>query len=521
MSWCKGCRALAAAVAVIVAVGWGAVSGPAHASIPSRSPAGGSLTVLEGSTIFGSWPGLDPATDTSDAANQDYLNSIYGELFEQSRTGAPIPDLATGYKISGAGTTVSISLRHGVTFQDGTPFNAQAVAFNIHRYLEPQYACICLPNFPVSSISTPDAYTVVLQLSRPFAPIITAFFGEAPNWIVSPTALQRMGETAFALTPVGAGPFKVVTDRPNSLLKLARFSGYWQKGHPFLQTLTFQSIGTDQSAYDAMLAGQAGAYEDFSTYSLISQVKKHFTVAPVLPSTSGPYVVQLNTTAPPFNNIVAREALYYATNPATINHAIYQNLATPTQSLTGPGDLFYEPKVPGYRTYDLHKAKALVRQLGGLRVTLGGAASGTTGGETMTALASQWAQAGIKTTLVSETLPQLIQDFRSGKWQAEMQLAGGYDPALGLGLSFRYLSTAPFSGIHDPKLDQMITEGAATLDQAARAKTYRQIFKYISDQAYSPVLFFTPLYNLAARSVSGPGLSASGPQILWEDVSVR
>ncbi|MBO0715603.1 MAG: hypothetical protein J2P59_12665, partial [Acidimicrobiales bacterium] len=167
------------------------------------------------------------------------------------------------------------------------------------------------------------------------------------------------------------------------------------------------------------------------------------------------------------------------------------------------------------------KAKALVRQLGGLHVTLGGAASGTTGGETLTALSAQWARAGIKTTLLSETLPQLIQDFHGGKWQAEVQLAGGYDPALGLGLSFRYLSHGPFTGVHDPTLDQMINEGAATVTKSARAKVYSQVFKYISDQAYSPVLFFTPLYNVAAHSVSGPGLSVPGPQILWEDVSAR
>lgn len=497
------------------AVAAGGASSPASSSTKKHSSAK-SLTVLENPGAFGNWPGLDPATDTSDAANGTYLSAIYGELFRAGPKGS-IPDLVTSYKLSNNLETLDLNLRQGVTFSDGTPFNAAAVAFNIRRDLEPQNACICAPNFPVSSITTPSQYTVVLQLSRPFAAIVNAFPDEAPDWIVSPTALSKMGEKAFELTPVGAGPFEVVSDEPSSKLVLKRNPRYWQKGRPYLENLTFETVGNDQAAYSALLSGQAQAYEDFTTYSLIKKIKSQLQVTPALPSGTGAGAVQLNTTRAPFNNIVAREAIYYATDPGPINKALNAGYGTLTESLRAPGQLFYEAKVPGYRTYNLAKAKALVRQLGGLSFQLD-METAPAMAKLATALTSEWAQAGIKASINLESFEQNIQDYGANNWEAKGAAGGGYDPAIGLGLNFWYASHAPFTGIHDPKLDAMINQGASTANQQSRAAIYRSIYKYISDQAYSPILFAVPYYSLAVHGVSGPGLSTPDSAVFWADV---
>jgi peptide/nickel transport system substrate-binding protein len=476
--------------------------------------AGGTLKVLEPSADYGSWPGLDPGTDTSDADNMDYLNAVYGQLFEQGPKGA-IPDLASGYKLAKNLKTLTIYLRHGVKFTDGTPFNAQAVVYNFKRDLNPKNACICLPSFPVASITSPNQYTVVMKLTRAFAPIVSSFYAEAPNWIISPTALAKMGEKAFSLKPVGAGPFTVVTDVPSNTLVLKANPNYWQKGLPYLNTITFTTVGTDQSAYNAMLSGQGQAYEAFSTYTLIPEVKKHLKLTPVLPSGTGASAVQLNTTTAPFNNIKAREAMYYATDPGPINKALYEGLATPTQSLRSPGELFFEPKVPGYRTYNLAKATALVKQLGGLSIQLDGMSSD---GSLPTALAGEWAKAGIKTSINLESFEANVLDYKTNKWQVKLSAGGGYDPGILLGLNFWYASDAPFTGNHDATLNKLIQEGVSVAGTKARAAIYAQIYKYISDKAYSPVLFSAPLYNVIKPGVSGPGLSTVAPQILWQEV---
>jgi peptide/nickel transport system substrate-binding protein len=479
------------------------------------APSGGSLKVLEPADSFGSWPGLDPGTDTSAAANHDYLSAIFGELFEQGPKGA-IPDLAAGYKLSADLRTLTISLRHGVKFTDGTPFNAAAVQFNIQRDLNPANGCICLPGFPVSSITTSGPYTVVLHLSRPFAPIISSFFSAAPDWIASPTALKTMGEKAFALKPVGAGPFEVVSDTPNSTLDLKRNPGYWQKGEPELDTLDFATVGTDQSAYSAMQSGQGQAYEEFATYSLISTVQKQTKLTPIVPSPTGATAVQLNTTVAPFNNIKAREAMYYATDPQPINQALYVGKATITQSLRSPGELFFEPTVPGYRTYDLAKAKQLVQELGGLTVQLDAEATMASLAE---AVAGEWDKAGIKTTIHQESFEDNNQDYKTNNWQAKFDGGGGYDPGILLGLSFWYASNGPFTGNHDANLEKLIEQGTNVAGTEARGAVYKQIYQYISDQALSPVLFSAPLYNMTVKGVSGTGLTTPGPEVFWQTVT--
>jgi peptide/nickel transport system substrate-binding protein len=491
---------------------WGGVT-----SVATAAP-GGSVNVLENSTYLGEWPGLDPATDADDSANYVYMDAVYGDLFEQGANNQPVPDLATGYKFSNGGKTVTITLRSGVTFSDGTPFNAAAVKFNIDRDLSKANAgaCGCAADFPIASIDTPNATTVVLNLSRVYAPIITAFYAEAPNWIVSPTALQKMGEKAFALNPVGAGPFTVVSDKPGSSLQLKANPHYWQKGHPELSSLTFTSVASDESAYEALQAGQGQAYQRYSTYSQVPEVKQKFQLTTVPPvQVNG---VQLNTRAKPFNNILAREAVYYATDAAAINKSLCDNLCTLTQSLTAPGGEFYEPTVPGYRTFDLTKAKALVKQLGGLNVTI--LVVGTVFDTEMAeGLQSQWNAAGIKVTLDQTNIGAAIQDYKNNSWQAGTPSAGDVDPSLGFGLTGEYLSTGSISGVSDPTLDKLINEATATTSTAARTSIFKQAFQLISNKAYSPFVVVAPVYNVAVHGVSGPGLTTPQEQVYWQDVT--
>src|SRR6185312_16000822 len=109
---------------------------------------GGSVTVLESAGFAGDWPaGLDPATNVNGAANQSQMNSIYGQLLQLTENGTLRPDLATAYKFSNGGKTVAITVRSGVKFTDGTPFNAQAVAANWKRDLATP--CTCKPVIPV------------------------------------------------------------------------------------------------------------------------------------------------------------------------------------------------------------------------------------------------------------------------------------------------------------------------------------------------------------------------------------
>jgi peptide/nickel transport system substrate-binding protein len=483
---------------------------------------GGSLTVLELGGYAGAWPtGLDPATNVNGAADQDQMNAIFGQLFQLKEGGKLVPDLANSATPSDAGKTWTIALHPNLKFSDGTPLDAAAVVSNWKRDLASP--CTCKPILPpVKSITAPDASTVKITMAAPDGAFQNQLLVANLNWIASPTALKQMGEQAFKIKPVGAGPFTVVSDTLSNTLVLKKNPNYWESGRPYLDNLTFKATSDDEAALEALQSGGAQAYDGMATPSLVKTYKSHFTTTEQ-PATS-PYDIQLNTAAAPFNNIKARQAIYYATNAALIDQKLFGNQFQVVQGFTAPGGLFYYPNVPGYPTYDLNKAKSLVKELGGLNVNFFTLAS-PVNQNFMEALQQLWKQAGINTSIHLYSLAGLIQQFDTKKWQAALQTAGAWDPAAGVGLGFRFLSQSPFSGVHDPKLDALILGGQGVVDPSGRNKLYQQAAQYIAKNADGPFLFPLASWNVAVKGVQGPGLTTVIPSVvvntppLWQEVS--
>ncbi|HEX6467559.1 MAG TPA: ABC transporter substrate-binding protein [Streptosporangiaceae bacterium] len=522
-------------MAALMAALLGAVACSQQGSSTGASPAGGSpqrggqVTVLEDAAFAGGWPtGLDPATNATGGANLSQMQAIYGGLFlltaNPDGSGAKItPNQAQSYEIADGGKTLRIKLRPGLKFSDGTPFDAKAVVTNFKRDMTS--TCTCKPIWILAKdgIAQEGDDTVVLRFAQPTGAAIDNFPIANVNWIVSPTALQQMGEDKFRVNPVGAGPFKVVSNRLSSELVLQRNPNYFKPGLPYLDRLTFKSIGGDQAAYQALLAGQAQAYEGLTTVPLLDQATKNDRLTVTSQPPTSPYVIQLNTSIPPFNNEKAREAIYYATDFDAIAKGLFKGKYPVSQSFTAPGGLFYHQQVPGYRTYDLAKAKQLVQEIGGINITLG-TLGAYVARQVNTALQTQWRQAGINVKIEDYQLNTLVQKFNSKKWTAMLQTAGAWDPAAGVGVAFRFNSNSPFTGVKDPKLDALLNQAAGEVDPAKRDALYMQSGKYISDKAYAPFgLAFAPA-NLATKGVSGPGLTTKIPSlavnngIIWDQV---
>jgi peptide/nickel transport system substrate-binding protein len=476
---------------------------------------GGTLHVLEESDFGGAWTSLDP--NTTNIFEYDYLNAIYGDLFEQNQNGGIIPDLAQSYSLTDGDRTLTIHLRPNVKFTDGTPFNAAAVVYNIKRDLEPKYACQCDTEMPVSSITTPNSLTVVMQLSRPYAPIVEAFIGAAPDWIASPTALQKEGATQFALHPVGAGPFTVVTNNPGVQLVLKKNPDYWEAGHPYLNELVFTPIGTDASAIEALYSGDDQVYEIFSSaFSEIPSIRAHGYKIYENPqiTTLG---ALLNSMSGPLSNLTAREALSYATDPGPIMQSLFSGIIAPTEAPTGVlATDFPEPTVPGYRTYDPAKAEALVKQLGGLSVTISTYLGATGLVETAEALQAQWAKVGIKATIDQESDGTVVQDFANHSWEIFVAGVGNEtDPALTGGLSTFYATGGSQSGTNNPTMDKLLAEGAATASPAARQQIYDQVYHLVAADSLAIVMGDEGHVNMTAPDVGGFTLWQETP---FEDV---
>jgi peptide/nickel transport system substrate-binding protein len=504
------------ALLVVFGVASTAAYGSSGATTKVRGESGpsGSVTDLLGAGLFGSWTGFD-ASDTTSFS--EFAPQVLGSLFDPGPNGSLIPDLATGYKLTNGGATLTIHLRPGVEFSNGDPFDSSVVAYSFNRWISPSTVngIEFVGNWPMTSVSTPDSETVVVQFSKVFAGILSSI----PN-VVDPVALQKMGEVAYNLAPVGAGPFTVQTDKPSANLVLKANPHYWHTGYPKLETINVETTTSDESAYEAIQSGQVQLYEGLQTLGLESQAQKSSQMKLYSIPATGTWALELNALKPPLNNILAREALYYATDAAAINKHVFDDKYSVMQSPTGPRGLFYTPTVSGYRTYDLAKAKALVKQLGGLNIQL---ATVSIPLATLTdeALQSQWKQAGITTSLEPEQLAGELTQWKSGNWNVITIEAGSYDPATGFGLPLYFGPTTFFNGTKDPTMYKLLDEAQGTFNMKQRATYYSQIFKYISEQAYMPFLFAVPTWDIASNSVNGLSSVSQTGFINWTDVSVK
>lgn len=494
--------------------------------------AGGSLTVLEEASFSGSWPtGLDPATNTTGGANLPQMHSIYGGLFlleadEDGSNAEIVPNQAESYELSEDGLTLTITLRDGIEFSDGTPLDAEAVVWNFVR--NTQAPCTCAPTWqlagsvnddgspvedfdPADAITAVDPLTVQVEFATPNAAIISSFPASNINWIASPTSFEEKGEEAFAAEPVGAGPFTVVSNEFNTELVLERNPNYFKEGLPYLDELIFRSVNGDQNALQALQAGDADAYEGMSTDPLIEEAQNTEGLVTTTQAATSPYVIQLNTSIPPFDDPLAREAIYRATDFQAIADGAFGGKYPVSQTFTGPGGLFHVEEIEGYPEYDLERAQEIVDELGGLTVTLG-TISIHTATTVNTALETQWEEAGIDVTTEDYQLNVLVEEF-GGEWEAMLQTAGAWDPAAGVGVAFRFASTSPFTGVQDEELDAMLQEGVATLDPAEREAIYVAAGEHIAENFYAPFgLAFAPA-NIAVEGVHAPGLDTKIPAI--------
>lgn len=528
--------------------------------------AGGELTVLLDAGFAGGWAtGLDPATSNTVGANLPQNSSIFGGLFtleadENGENAEIVPNQAEGYEWQDDGLKLVVTLREGLTFSDGTPFDSEAVLWNWIRQLSsgstgaPQLLLnLDLPRpeldqefvddlfaaLPadvdqelvwkrLGAIRTVDERTIEMNFTAVNGALVNGFPGTSLNLIASPTAYKELGAEQFSVAPVGAGPFVVKTNKQNERLELAKNESYFKEGLPYLDELTFQAVGGDQVAYQTLLAGQGDVIEGLSSVTLIAEAENNADLEVVLGAPTSPYVVQLNTRKAPFDDIRAREAIYYATDFDAINEGLFKGQGAMSQSFTAPGGLFYHAEVPGYRTYDLDKAKALVEEIGGLKVTLG-TTDIVTARAVTTALQTQWQEAGIDVDIEAAALGDVITDFVSGDWEAMLQTAGAWEPAAGIGVVVRFGSTSPYSGAPLPEgatsaadaiergltteLDLILRSASATIDPDEREALYREASAYIAEQAYAPFgMAFSPA-QVMRKGVHGPGLTEPIPAL--------
>jgi len=497
------------AVTALVATACGGSAGTAtkpSATTPKNSTSsltkpkyGGNMVV----DLEANWNPIDPL-DARAIDDGDVQSAVYNTLFNISTTGIVGPELATKYTVSGNGLTYTLTLRKGVLFQDGTPFNAQAVVFNLDRLLNPSNDCPCLSEIdPIHSVTAVGSYTVIIRLSSKYADLPTVL-GGFPGEMVSPSAVAKYG-ASYGLHPVGTGPFKFESQVADHSVTFVRWSGYWQKGLPYLNSITFQVATNPAADYDSV---QSGVVQDDENTSDV-QVKEAATnpAVKVKKFTGlGTVFVEFNEEHAPFNNRLARLAVAYATNDAILNEdlPICGGNCPPVEEPFTPASFVYTPHVSGYPTYNISKAKQLVKQLGGLSFTFAIAAGDPPTTEFAEALISQWNQAGIKASISQFDQVTLINNNLSGNYQAMLyRWQGGYDPDQNTYQFFYCGSTVNSAHVCDTTLDTLLAEGRSTTNVSERKIIYGKVSQELAHNMPYDFLYYSVWHRIESANLHG------------------
>ncbi len=185
------------------------------------------------------------------------VNFLYDRLVNFDEEETLIPGLALTWDVSADGLEYTLTLRPDVTFHDGTPFNAEAVKFNIQRHLDMPDSTYFATFEPVTSMEVIDDLTIKIVLSGPRPNFVYDGLAQWGALQVSPTAFTELGDR-FGEAPVGTGPFKFSSYEPGAMITYSRNEEYWD-GAPLLETVQVRIIPEAAVALIEMEAGTVDA----------------------------------------------------------------------------------------------------------------------------------------------------------------------------------------------------------------------------------------------------------------------
>ena len=247
-------------------------------------------------------------------------------------SGKYVPGLASGWEATPDGKTWTFKLRDGVTFQDGTPFDADAVKFNLERIADPKTASAQLKNDlgPFTRVEAPDPLTVRITYDTPWVTLLEAL-RRTPIW--SPAAAKQYSGADFQQHLVGTGPFQLTEWKRNDRMVFTRWSGYpgsnpvqKTKGPVALPTVTLRFIGEAAVLGNVVKTGNAdlaymlpeGAVEDYKkdkTYTFLTRDQ----------SGTGLQMV-MNIRKPPLSDVRVRQALLFGQDQNAVNDIVYDGV---------------------------------------------------------------------------------------------------------------------------------------------------------------------------------------------------
>jgi peptide/nickel transport system substrate-binding protein len=401
------------------------------------------------------------------------------------------PDLATTWSVSPDGLVWTFQLRRGVTFQDGTPWNAEAAKFNFDRWSDPNnpyhgvkpgdyydWNDFMAGTFQEARVAGP--YTLQLVLKAPNAPLLYSMSIIGFEF-ASPAAVQKYGAQDFGQHPVGTGPYTFVEWVRDDHVTLAANPAFFRKGLPKTQRVIMRVIPDNSARYLALKADEIQAMESPNPDDVKSAAADPNLKLVYRPPFNVGYL-RFNMSDDLFKDKRIRQAVAYAIDRKTIVQALYGGYGQVADQHLPPM-MWGRTRAAGY-AYDPDKAKGLLAEAqypSGFSFDFWYIPVSRpyfpNGKDIATAIASDLAKVGIRAHLVTEDWAAYLKDNQTDKFGLFM---GGWigesaDPDAWLGHFYgRYAPHNAILSYNNPAVFDLVNRARIVSDQAERARLYAQ-----------------------------------------------
>jgi peptide/nickel transport system substrate-binding protein len=484
------------AICLSVAVGSGLLIGNRSPALAEAPQYGGELNVA----LDNDAKSLDPIYQVNfSERGPEYL--IFNTLFGLTSDFSIIPELAESWSLSDNGLVLTMSLRKGVKFHDGTDFDAEAVKWNLERRLtDAKSASKSLLTPVIASVEVVDTSTVKINLKTP-SPSLLGMLAQREGFMISPTAAKKLGDR-FGVEPVGTGPFIFKEWQQGNKITVEKNPAYWEKGKPYLDRVTFHLMGNPVIGVPRMLSGEL----DMVPY-LTPNDARSLEGKPQIKLFKSPgsrwVSLHIVTTSPPFTDVRVRQAIAYALDRQRIVDIVSAGQGVIANGPTPPSLWWFDKDLPNYE-HNPEKAKKLLAEAGypsGLSLTLS-LPPDSMYRPLASLVQEQLKDAGIKVN---------IQPVSASEW--EPRLANNQinlipirwtqrpDPDGLFSLLFYSKSQVNLTRFNNSEVDGLLVQARGEKDRDRRREIYGRAQKIIAEQVPYVNLFFAVEYTAMQSNV--------------------
>jgi peptide/nickel transport system substrate-binding protein len=506
-------RAAPVGVALVLALtlAAAATAGPSHYAAPAKE--GGTITV---GLTAGEPDALDPTLARTFSGREVFL-TFCEKLYDLNSKAQIVPQLASALPtISKDKLTVTIPLRKGIKFNDGTPFNADAVVKSIQRDQTLKGSARASEISPVDSVTAQGQYTVVFHLKSPYSPL-TAQLADRAGMVMSPTQLDKLGDK-FAQNPICVGPFMYQNRVAGDSITVVKSPFYYNKKNVHLDKIVFKVENDASAAAAALKAGDLQALDGIDSTQL--QGILHTPSLRVIKQTglgyqgltinignkNGLLKAYTNVGTAIASNAKLREAFEMAIDRKAMNKVVFGGTVLPGCTPISPSSAWYDASVK-CTPYNPTQAKKLVQQSGisnptvHLMVPVGTAAA-----RQAQFLQSEEQAVGINVVIDTTDFVTSLAKADAGTYETfQIGWSGRVDPD---GNIYQFVATTGSqndSGYSNPRLDLILNNARKATTEKARKTLYRAAEKIIL--ADRPLIYLYHPVTRAGLNKSLKGIS--------------